>query len=177
MRELTDEQIRAEWAAAGGVRYHPPRTDKGKICVAMIEDLYLAMRRSLPASQEPIPMVLFCPMCGVQHIDEVAPGYTNPPHRSHLCSGCGCIWRPADVATVGVARIDTRGEHDNFDAGKGRTLDRLSFVTIHPMQADALAAQVQINPRDRIDAETEHRRWLLPPGELRGFPINQADEE
>ena len=84
---------------------------------------------------EPIPMILFCPLCGVQHIDkadEDASAYPdghesrwdNPPHRSHLCAACGCIWRPADVPTTGVERIATRGKADTFDADKGRVLSR-----------------------------------------------------
>lgn len=73
----------------------------------------------------PIPMVLHCPACGLQHID--APDlddihwidgarsipWTNPPHRSHLCQGCGHIWRPADVPTEGVAAVQTRGSADS----------------------------------------------------------------
>ena len=54
----------------------------------------------------PIDMILHCPKCGVQHID--APegeGWTNPPHRSHLCHTCATVWRPADVATNGVREI------------------------------------------------------------------------
>lgn len=51
---------------------------------------------------DPIPMVLHCPACGVQHIDEPSEGWDNPPHRSHKCGGCGIIWRVADVPTVGV---------------------------------------------------------------------------
>ena len=64
----------------------------------------------------PIPMVLHCPVCGQQHIDEPDPdnGWLNPPHRSHLCLGCGCIWRPADVLTTGVAAIKTRGSKDTW---------------------------------------------------------------
>lgn len=72
----------------------------------------------------PIPMILHCPKCGVQHIDEPALEerdeegraihWTNPPHRSHLCHGCGCIWRPADVPTNGVARIETVGKADTW---------------------------------------------------------------
>lgn len=79
---------------------------------------------------EPINIVLHCPECGLQHIDAESrcaecPGgncmcvrqgekWTNPPHRSHLCHGCGCIWRPADVATNGVAAVTTRGTADTW---------------------------------------------------------------
>jgi hypothetical protein len=64
---------------------------------------------------EPIDMMLFCPKCGLQHIDAPdarTPDWNNPPHRSHLCHGCGCIWRPADIPTNGVAGIQTRGTKD-----------------------------------------------------------------
>lgn len=74
--------------------------------------------------ERPIPMILHCPACGLQHIDAPDPDathwvdgsrsipWTNPPHRSHLCQGCGLIWRPADVATDGVTTITTRGQSD-----------------------------------------------------------------
>lgn len=78
----------------------------------------------------PIDMVLYCPKCGLQHIDapepeqeltgtEHVPGlppkpyvyrgrpagaWMNPPHKSHLCAGCGHIWRPCDRHTNGVLR-------------------------------------------------------------------------
>lgn len=69
----------------------------------------------------PIDMILHCPNCGVQHIDGPEPPphpceddvWTNPPHKSHLCHGCGHIWRPADVPTNGVRGIKTRGENDS----------------------------------------------------------------
>ena len=70
----------------------------------------------------PIDMVLHCPACHAQHIDEPknflrnsefdAP-WNNPPHRSHLCHFCGHIWRPADVPTNGVAAVKTRGKNDS----------------------------------------------------------------
>mgnify|MGYP000069370909 CR=1 FL=1 len=91
---------------------------------------------------EPIDMVLHCPACGLQHVDapEEVPGmrilksaatlehphrmeqvgtytgqgeWSNPPHRSHLCHGCGYIWRPADVPTNGVAAVKTKGKADS----------------------------------------------------------------
>lgn len=80
--------------------------------------------------QGPIAMLLYCPKCGAQHIDapeahdpyRAADGsddrvrWTNPPHRSHLCHACGTIWRPADIATTGVAAITTRGKADTWVA-------------------------------------------------------------
>ena len=74
----------------------------------------------------PIDMLLYCPNCGVQHIDrpdtpedgadwndpEIA--WANPPHRTHLCHACGCTWRPADVPTNGVEAIKTEGENDSW---------------------------------------------------------------
>lgn len=83
-----------------------------------------------PADFRPIPMILFCPSCGVQHVDAPAPhkvmcsafvnlrnvctcgAWTNPPHRSHLCGSCNHVWRPADVPTTGVADIQTHGKAD-----------------------------------------------------------------
>jgi hypothetical protein len=86
----------------------------------------------------PIDMVLYCPACGMQHVDAPSPCRTdiectlagecyyekagmpkgctkwnNPPHRSHLCAGCGHVWRPADVATNGVATTKTQGWNDS----------------------------------------------------------------
>jgi hypothetical protein len=65
---------------------------------------------------KPIDMILYCPNCGMQHIDaqEEEPTWTNPPHKSHLCHGCGCIWRPADVATNGVPALKTSGKGDTW---------------------------------------------------------------
>lgn len=75
-----------------------------------------------------IDMVLYCPKCGMQHIDEPEPSmlandvalyggdwpnrWTNPPHRSHLCAGCGHIWRPSDTATNGVLRTASGKDAD-----------------------------------------------------------------
>jgi hypothetical protein len=71
----------------------------------------------------PIDMVLHCPACGLQHIDAPDTNYDphyeghmiweNPPHRSHLCAGCGHVWRPADVPTNGVQEVKTHGKADS----------------------------------------------------------------
>lgn len=104
----------------------------------------LARRILAGLNPKPLDMILHCPACGMQHIDkdnsqdlriEAAERgidregdrecdrwieereWTNPPHRSHLCAGCGHIWRPADVPTNGVASIQTRGKEDSPAAG------------------------------------------------------------
>lgn len=65
---------------------------------------------------ESIPMILFCPGCGRQHVDARNPavGWDNPAHRSHKCQYCGAIWRPCDLPTQGVLRITTQGRHDTI---------------------------------------------------------------
>lgn len=64
----------------------------------------------------PLNILLPCPECGSHHVDAPEPenDWTNPPHKSHLCHACGTVWRPADVPTNGVARIQTRGDADTW---------------------------------------------------------------
>ena len=91
---------------------------------------------AMQQGERPIDMVLFCPKCGKQHVDapddrdcdkvrleihravnslrKPTPNiWTNPPHRSHLCHGCGHIWRPADVPPNGVQEVKTKGKADS----------------------------------------------------------------
>ncbi len=80
----------------------------------------------------PLPMVLHCPRCGMQHIDQATDEWSNPPHRSHACQavGCGCIWRPADVATTGVERTITQGRADNWKPGDLTAGQQLGAVAL-----------------------------------------------
>jgi Lar family restriction alleviation protein len=69
----------------------------------------------------PIPLVIHCPRCGTQHVDapEPATGWTNPPHRSHQCGSCKCVFRTGDVETVGVISAATRGLVDTWPSLPG----------------------------------------------------------
>lgn len=82
--------------------------------LAMASELKSHTQQTMVDFAKPIDMVLFCPFCGTQHIDQPddAHGWNNPPHRSHLCATCGHIWRPADVPTNGVLRV-SRGKSDS----------------------------------------------------------------
>lgn len=103
-------------------------------------------------AQAPIDMVLLCPACGTQHIDAPeecpdspgrcecrGPHWKNPPHRSHLCHGCGHIRRPADVPTNGVPAIKTKGKADS----------PVARSTAQPTQAEAPAQADQMTQQER----------------------------
>lgn len=90
---------------------------------------------SIPEGEkvEPIDMVLHCPACHAQHIDEPVgewdgKAWDNPPHRSHLCHACGCIWRPADVPTNGVRETQTRGKADTYVPTANPSIDGAAEV-------------------------------------------------
>jgi len=122
--------------------------------------------------QTPIKMVLHCPVCGFQHLDRPnhwsdkfdAPmgtesvedleslrkameayeaEWTNPPHRSHTCLKCGTIWRPADVSTMGVWRVDTKGKADTWIS------DNLFGLPDHNHVSSS------------IDEEKEFTKWFM----------------
>jgi hypothetical protein len=126
-----------------------------------------------------IDMVLYCPACGKQHIDAPEPGvifaqdasgrpseqetstvgeWLNPPHRSHLCHGCGHIWRPADVATNGVAALKTKGTAD-------------SPIAAQPVATDTEAADAALTQAAR-DVLAERRRQI----EAEGWTPKHDDE-
>jgi len=78
----------------------------------------------------PVPMVLHCLKCGLQHIDvddETGNWATTRTHRKHLCKpsdgGCGTVWKPFDHPTVGVKEVPPsappiwwrRAMHSDFD--------------------------------------------------------------
>jgi hypothetical protein len=115
--------IRAKAAAL--VRRHAGRLGLEEFAVGVMARAIEAL--PIDDSTAPIPMVLHCPECHLQHIDAPEPAvefdngmgtrsdaWTNPPHRSHLCHGCGCIWRPCDQPTDGVHAIGTRGKSDTW---------------------------------------------------------------
>lgn len=59
-----------------------------------------AARQECREKAQPIPLLLACPACNERHIDKGE--YATKPHRTHACQHCGCLWRPANVPTVGV---------------------------------------------------------------------------
>ena len=56
----------------------------------------------------PKPMILHCPECHVQHLDEGE--WATRPHKTHQCQNCKHEWRPFPYPTVGVAQPDAETE-------------------------------------------------------------------
>lgn len=119
MRDLTEQEILAMidgWVKRGEAISH----DK------FVSAMSMALRE---ARRAPVDMVLFCPKCAMQHIDApeshpldlplshaglppTSAGWDNPPHKSHLCHGCGHIWRPSDTPTNGVRAVASGKDSD-----------------------------------------------------------------
>lgn len=78
----------------------PPRFDKKTDRKLLMDAIRDALARAPSTEPEPIPMIMFCPLCGGRHIDE--DDFVTKPHRDHACQKCGHVWRPALVPTVGV---------------------------------------------------------------------------
>jgi hypothetical protein len=53
-----------------------------------------------PAPPEPVPLLLWCPMCHGRHLDVGI--WATKPHHTHSCQHCGLTWRPAIGPTAGV---------------------------------------------------------------------------
>ena len=92
--------------------------------------------------ERPIDMILNCHRCDYQHVDLPEPekGWTNPPHKSHLCHRCGYVWRPADVPTNGVEAIKTKGSGDNFPAEIRRNESLTALLREAPHDAFSCAS-------------------------------------
>ena len=82
---------------------------------AAFEQLIIDTCAALDAPAKPVDMVLYCPKCGLQHIDAPdsrSPDWTNPPHKSHLCHGCQHVWKPSDTPTNGVKQTVSGKDSD-----------------------------------------------------------------
>lgn len=73
---------------------------------AFLEQLSAArvLRTMLGLVEPPLALVIHCPRCGAQHVDEGE--FAERPHRAHLCAGCGETWQPCALPTVGVRSIE-----------------------------------------------------------------------
>jgi hypothetical protein len=126
--------------------------------------LFRARRwQELAEKRAPVPMILFCPRCGGRHIDKPDPArdWINPPHRTHYCGFCEFHWRPADIATVGVDTLETRGRLDG-------TLPTVAGVIARGALEDAIRCVIQdaCELPDRTSPEDQPEMLLITGDEL-----------
>lgn len=125
-----------------------------------------------------IDVLLWCPQCFEQHVDEAAPDvcekcghddrmhtdegdlgperchftfcdcmqyvkWLNPPHKSHRCNSCNHVWRPSDVPTNGVLKLETQGKADGLAKpvvfANGKDFDDAVAIASGIPQADGIA--------------------------------------
>jgi hypothetical protein len=98
----------------------------------------------------PIPMLMYCPRCGVQHVDKPSDdgSWTNPPHYTHTCQSCGARWRWCDShPTTGVGSISDPGR-DVVDPAPHAQRDRIAAL-----EAELASAKAEANGfREYIDS-------------------------
>lgn len=118
----------------------PEGTQRDQLVKDMVDSMYeegmafgftadLCRRYLVSLATKPIDVMLHCPKCKEQHIDMPEPGHlissgpnagrvqagwTNPPHKSHKCAHCGCVWRASDTPTNGKRHAESRGKGDNW---------------------------------------------------------------
>lgn len=148
--------------------------------IARIEAALAAQHQEPPQQEQaPIDMVLHCPACGMQHIDgpsearqprwQDAAGnwhcaeiqvWTNPPHRSHLCHGCGHIWRPADVPTNGVASVKTKGKADSPARLPRKPMTPSQREAIFKLAEAAMGADINLSWRHALVEAVERHHGI-----------------
>lgn len=103
---------------------------------------------------EPIPMVLYCPKCGTQHIDGPQPelGWNDEPHRTHRCrvESCAFEWRPADVPTRGVMKTETTGGTTGAPMARAKPADGLE---LHGLRNKVLKAREKLAKVQELGGE------------------------
>lgn len=73
-----------------------------KAAVKLVIDTAQCAVETATDQQTPVPYVLYCPECGMKHIDEDE--WATRPHKTHQCLNkmCKHEWRPYPFPTVGV---------------------------------------------------------------------------
>ena len=86
--------------------------EENPLTIEASEARLLELADELDRLRGPIPMLLFCPRCHVQHVDQATETWANPPHATHQCLNCHLLWRPSNRDTTGVASIElTKPKH------------------------------------------------------------------
>jgi hypothetical protein len=92
--------IRAKASEAAAIEIGDQFEAKAKL-LADQQKVNAELVEEIKRLRAPVPLILFCPKCNTRHVDTGVMATT--PHHTHACQGCGFLWSPAVVHTVGVA--------------------------------------------------------------------------
>ena len=98
-------------------------------------------------------MILHCPECRARHVD--AGEFAMKPHHTHACQGCGFVWRPAIIPTVGVQFLPGLKDEKSPAAAPSATKASGGTLTVYPTAKAAYADEVE---RMRSSPTTERCR-------------------
>jgi rubrerythrin len=120
---------------------------------------------------KPVDLLLYCPKCGEQHIDEARPdvcetcgfdipgckcgtftAWLNPPHKSHRCEECNHVWRPADVPTNGVRELKTKGSRDGDPQPRWYNANLAADARIRELETELALQAEDHTPPGAVDA-------------------------
>lgn len=92
---------------------------------------------------EPVPMLLWCPMCRTRHVD--VGKYAIEAHHGHACQNpeCGFVWRPSATPTAGVRTLP------GFLNESAETFAKLSsgVVSRNPEVARLMREELSADPK------------------------------
>lgn len=126
----------------------------------------------MPDQSEVIPVVLFCPHCKLQHVDEGK--WKTKPHRTHACvdnvlgKGCGKPFTPSAHRTVGVQQnelvfrsIDERvGVLEQQVASLQTAAPRgFGHGIATPIGANTAAEALRASSRADLDSQVSRLTW------------------
>ena len=104
--------------------------------------------------------------------------WTNPPHRSHLCHGCGHIWRPADAPTTGVEKIATRGKNDSPPVHAAQPVAwGLPNTAITGVRHPLMMVRLDIPSDDQYGGAMWIPLYVLPPDAARRIEALEAERD
>jgi hypothetical protein len=119
-------------------------------------------------------MLLFCPLCQEQHIDEPHGDWTNPPHKTHQCQHCKYEWKHANVPTNGVRELPGVVPHmiRHLDYGHQMAYmcEQIGKVLNIPYGyvSDRWPEHKEGQPEIRWEMEDGPTIWLLLPEDFKG---------
>lgn len=116
----------------------------------------------------PIPLLMICPMCRKRHIDEGE--FATRPHHTHACQGCGHVWRPALVATVGVKFLP--GFKD-VKAAQSASYPPVVAKHITAEQIQARIAEIDV----MFESATDWGSWMSTASSERKHLVNRLRDE